>query len=147
VRQRFDAPQLLEIGRIRLFTISVILYTSHVAGGLRGPFMRRSALLVIAVICASQGCVTPHTIHYPSLSFMPSEYERRESQIHDPYPDADFGPDTGNRPIGFRQRPEVLRAQDKHFAAMRRLQSGAPFPAIDVRPRSTGAKYPAAVQR
>lgn len=110
--------------------------------------MRRSALFVIALTCISQGCITPNTTHFPALSFMPAEYERREAQIHDPYPDVSIGPDTGNRPPGFgQQRPETLRAQDKYFAALRRQQSGAPFPVLDTRPRTTGAKYPAAVER
>jgi len=110
---------------------------------------RSGQFLLWSVVLASiSGCFTPYTTHFPSLSFMPSEYERREAQIHDPYPDTDIGPDTGNRPPGFRQqRPEALRAQDKYFASLRRQQSGAPFPALDIRPRTTGAKYPAAVER
>ena len=137
-----------EIGKIRLFTISAILYISLVARGSREDFMRRSALSVIALTCLWQGCITPYTTAFPSLSFMPAEYERREAQIHDPFPDVSIGPDTGNRPPGFtQQRSETLRAQDKYFAALRRQQSGAPFPVLDPRPRTTGVKYPAAVER
>lgn len=137
-----------EIGRIRLFTFSVMLYISPVARGSRDHFMRRSALSVIALTCLLQGCITPYTTAFPSLSFMPAEYERREAQIHDPFPDINIGPDTGNRPPGFtQQRSETLRAQDRYFAALRRQQSGAPFPALDARPRTTGVKYPAAVER
>lgn len=110
--------------------------------------MRRQAALLLVLTCSFlEGCITPHTTHFPSLSFMPTEYERREAQIHDPYPDSDLGPDTNNRPRNFQQRPEALRAQDKHFAAIRRLQSGAPFPALDTRPRTTGAKYRNVVPR
>lgn len=112
------------------------------------PFMRRQAAVVLVLACSClEGCITPNTTHFPSLSFMPSEYERREAQIHDPYPDIDIGPDPGTRPRNFQQRPEALRAQDKHFAAIRRLQSGAPFPVLDTRPRTTGAKYPNVVPR
>ena len=111
-------------------------------------FMRRFGTFLLVITCTWQGCITPHTTHFPSLSFMPSEYERREAQIHDPFPDASIGPDTGNRPPNFRQqRSEVLRAQDKYFAALRRQQSGAPFPVLDPRPRTTGKQYPAAVER
>ena len=110
--------------------------------------MRRQAAIVLVLTCSfAEGCITPHTTHFPSLSFMPSEYERREAQIHDPYPDADMGPDTATRPRGFQQRPETLKAQDKHFAALRRQQSGAPFPVMDTRPRSTGARYSNVVTR
>ena len=110
--------------------------------------MRRQAAVMLVLTCSLlEGCITPHTTHFPSLSFMPSEYERREAQIHDPYPDADIGPDTMTRPRNFQQRPETLRAQDRHFAALKRMQSGAPFPALDTRPRSTGAKYRNVVPR
>lgn len=110
--------------------------------------MRRQSAVVLMLACSfSEGCITPHTTHFPSLSFMPSEYERREAQIHDPYPDADIGPETSTRPRNFQQRPETLRAQDRHFAALRRQQSGAPFPVLDTRPRSTGAKYSNVVPR
>ena len=110
--------------------------------------MCRPATLLLVLACSLlEGCITPHTTHFPSLSFMPAEYERREAQIHDPYPDSDFGPDTATRPRNFQQRPETLRAQDKHFAALKRTQSGAPFPALDTNPRTTGAKYRNAVPR
>ena len=110
--------------------------------------MHRQAAIFLVLACSlAQGCITPHTTHFPSLSFMPSEYERREAQIHDPFADADIGPDTVTRPRNFQQRPETLRAQDKHFAAIKRLRSGAPFPALDARPRNTGAKYPHVVPR
>ena len=110
--------------------------------------MRRQAAIVLVLTCSfAEGCITPHTTHFPSLSFMPAEYERREAQIHDPYPDSDIGPDTATRPLGFQQRPETLRAQDKHFAALRRQQFGAQFPVLDTRPRSTGAKYSNVVPR
>lgn len=148
MRQQFRTLIRPAFGRIRLFTISAILYTTSCSEVPEALVKRRSTLLVIAATCFLQGCITPHTTHFPSLSFMPSEYERREAQIHDPFPDANFGPDTGNRPPNFRQqRPETLRAQDKYFAALRRQQSGAPFPLLDTRARTTGAKYPAAVAR
>jgi len=112
------------------------------------PILRHQAAIKLVLACSLlEGCITPHTTHFPSLSFMPSEYERREAQIHDPYPDADSGPDTATRPRNFQQRPETLRAQDKHFAALKRLQSGAPFPILDTKPRSTGAKYRNVVPR
>ncbi len=110
--------------------------------------MCRKTTVVLVLVCSVlQGCITPHTTHFPSLSFMPAEYERREAQIHDPYADVDIGPDTATRPRNFQQRPETLRAQDKHFASLRRQQSGAPFPAWDIRPRSTGARYSNVVPR
>lgn len=107
----------------------------------------RSAALLALTSSFLAGCITPNTTHFPSLSFMPAEYERREAQIHDPYADSDIGPETYTRPRNFQQRPEPLRAQDRYFAALKRQQSGAPFPAIDTRPRSTGKQYPNAVSR
>lgn len=110
--------------------------------------MRRwsAVMLLVATSCLA-GCITPHTTHFPSLSFMPAEYERREAQIHDPYADTKIGPDTYTRPLNFQQRPETLQAQDRYFAALKRMQSGAPFPAVSAQPRTTGKQYPAAVSR
>lgn len=50
--------------------------------------MRRQSAFMLVLACSClAGCITPHTTHFPSLSFMPSEYERREAQIHDPFAD------------------------------------------------------------
>ncbi len=110
--------------------------------------MRRSALSVIALTCLWQGCITPYTTAFPSLSFMPAEYERREAQIHDPFPDVSIGPDTGNRPPGFtQQRSENAQGSGQVFCCPASPTVGSPFPALDPRPRTTGVKYPAAVER
>lgn len=108
---------------------------------------RPTVVLLVMASALSEGCITPHTTHFPSLSFMPSEYERREAQIHDPYPDIDVGPDTQTRPRDFRQRPETLRAQERYFAALKRLQGGAAFPVLDTAPRTTGKRYMNTVPR
>lgn len=110
--------------------------------------MRRwSAVMLLVVGSCLTGCITPNTTHFPSLSFMPAEYERREAQIHDPYASNNIGPDTYTRPLNFQQRPETLQAQDRYFAALKRMQSGAPFPTMNTQPRTTGKQYPNAVSR
>jgi|JI6StandDraft_1071083.scaffolds.fasta_scaffold401079_1 hypothetical protein len=110
--------------------------------------MRRwSAVMLFVASSCLTGCITPHTTHFPSLSFMPPEYERREAQIHDPYADNKIGPETFTRPLNFQQRPEQLQAKDRYFAALKRMQSGAPFPATSTQPRTTGKQYPEAVSR
>ncbi len=110
--------------------------------------MRRpSPLWMLLIAPALAGCLTTHTVRFPNLTSMPSEYERREAQIHDPYADAQWGPDTGNRPRDYRQRPEARHAKDKFYASLRRQNSGAQFPVLDTRAASTGQKFPAAVQR
>ena len=41
--------------------------------------MRRwSAVMLLVASSCLAGCITPHTTHFPSLSFMPAEYERRD---------------------------------------------------------------------
>lgn len=110
--------------------------------------MRRPSLLWL-LLCAPvwMGCYTTHTMRFPNLAAMPSEYERREAQIHDPFPDTHMGPETFTRPRDFRQRPISRHDKDKFYASMRRQTSGAQFPVIDTRAANTGKKYPAAVKR
>jgi hypothetical protein len=59
----------------------------------------------------------------PTVWWRPAEMERREAQIHDPFPDAKFGPDLEFRPLQYRhQRSEPQRAKDRFYASMLRLQ-------------------------
>jgi hypothetical protein len=84
-------------------------------------------LSVIALLLGSMGCVSPLNTRYPMVVHRPAEMERREAQVHDPYPDSKFGPDTGVRPLGYNeQRSEPQRAKDRYFTAILRTQNGNP---------------------
>lgn len=98
------------------------------------PERRSSAGVALRFLCIAitlgftlSGCVTPMNTRIPSIVHRPAEMERREAQIHDPYPDSKFGPDTGVRPLGFEnQRSEPQRAKDRYFTSMLRTQGGMP---------------------
>ncbi|WP_417848312.1 hypothetical protein [Thalassoglobus sp.] len=82
--------------------------------------------------------MSPFNTRTPTVVHRPAEMERREAQIHDPYPDKVFGPDTGFRPLGFNeQRSEPQRAKDRFYTAMLRSQNANPFAAPQ-----TMAPYP-----
>jgi hypothetical protein len=95
-----------------------------------------------AVLCLS-GCATPWNTRFPTLFPRSVEYEQREAEIQDPYPDADLGPDTGVRPTDYsEQRSEERRAKDRHQSSILRQQFGQPT--SDAGP---GAAYPDAVRQ
>ena len=74
----------------------------------------RSPLLLLLLM----GCMSPFNTRLPTLANKPIETERREAQIKDPYPDSQFGPQTGFRPLGYQaQRSEPLRAKDRYFTS------------------------------
>jgi|SaaInlStandDraft_1057018.scaffolds.fasta_scaffold32691_2 hypothetical protein len=79
------------------------------------------------MLLGSVGCVTPFNTKTPQVVHRPAEMERREAQVHDPYPDATFGPDTGFRPLGYtEQRSEPQRAKDRFYTSMLRSQNSNP---------------------
>lgn len=85
---------------------------------------RQIALLFVTALVQA-GCVNPQTTRVPELASRGSEYERRESQIQDPYPDEDLGPDVGFRPREFReQRSEVQRSKDRSYSSFLRSRVG-----------------------
>ncbi len=58
------------------------------------------------------------TTRIPTLVGKPVEVERREAQIQDPFPDSDYGPETGFRPLNYqKQRAEPLRSKDRFFTS------------------------------
>ena len=70
------------------------------------------------------GATTVTSTRLPQMTPRASEVERRESQIQDPYPDRDLGPDVGFRPRGFEeQRPEIQRTKDRSYSAFLRSQA------------------------
>jgi hypothetical protein len=81
--------------------------------------VRRGArFLLIVGACLSCGCFNPQRTRLPEVVPRNAEYERIESQIHDPYPDRDQGPDTGFRPREFaQQRSEPQRSRDRSYVA------------------------------
>lgn len=106
------------------------------------PVSRRFPLLtLITVATLATGC-SPVTTRYPTLTTMDAEYQRREAQIQDPYPDARMGPDTGFRPLGFEhQRSDAQIAKDRFGAGVQKQRYGNPF----APPPVPTTQYPAAV--
>ena len=105
----------------------------------RLPF---SILLVALLITA--GCVTPWNTKLPGWMPGSLDYERREAEVQDPFPDTDLGPGTSMRPRGYDlQRSEATRAKERSEAAALRRQFGVPGapPAPDL-----GLVYPEAVR-
>lgn len=90
--------------------------------------MRVGIAASVCLLIFGSGCVSPFNTKTPQVVHRPAEVERREAQVHDPYPDSTFGPDTGFRPLGFtEQRSEPQRAKDRFYTAMLRRQNGSPF--------------------
>jgi hypothetical protein len=103
-----------------------------------------AALCLPAFLCAS-GCLTPWNTRFPQLLPRSLEYERRESEVQDPYPESDLGPETASRPRDYgQQRSEPQRARERSEASWLRQQYGQP-PGVDS--PDTGAAYPDAVRQ
>jgi hypothetical protein len=91
------------------------------------------------------GCLTPYNTRLPEVLPRSLEYERRESEVQDPFPDAALGPETEARPPEYgQQRSESRRARDRSAATWMRQQYGQP-PGIDA--PDTGMAYPEAVRQ
>jgi hypothetical protein len=81
----------------------------------------------LAALLLSSGCLTPWNTRFPRLLPTMPQYERRQAEVQDPYPDKSLGPDTGFRPLEFdQQRSEERQAKDKHQATILRQQYGQP---------------------
>lgn len=92
---------------------------------LRGHF----ALWSCCLVCT--GCLSAPTTRLPTLTTRGPDYERRESQVQDPYPDGKVGPEVGFRPPAFEtQRAEPQRVRDRFFTGFLRQQSGPPAPVM-----------------
>lgn len=100
--------------------------------------------LFAALLCAPvAGCITPWNTKMPQWHLSSAEWQRREAQNQDPYPDSDIGPDTGVRPRGYnQQRSDALRSKIRSEDTRIRLQL-APPPGTTNGP---GAQFPEAVQ-
>ena len=85
---------------------------------------------LISATCLLAGCFNAMTTRLPRLTPRAAELERRESQIQDPYPDSDIGPDVDFRPRDFQQqRPETQRYKDRSYSAFVRTHTAQPTPA------------------
>lgn len=94
----------------------------------------------------SCGCLTPLNTKFPTLAPHSTEYEQRESQVQDPFPETDLGPETGFRPPDYeQQRSEVQRAKERFGASILRQQHGSPQPGPV--PGPSGSLYPEAVRQ
>jgi len=90
---------------------------------------------------AAAGC-SPVSTRLPTCTTMNSEYQRREAQIQDPYPDSRMGPDTGFRPREFlNQRSNAQIAKDRFGAALQKQRYGNPY----APPPVPTTQYPEAV--
>lgn len=86
-----------------------------------------SILLVVTPLLVNSGCVTPLNTKLPGWFPGSLEYERREAEVQDPFPDTDLGPGTSMRPRGYDlQRSEATRAKERSEAAALRQQFGVP---------------------
>lgn len=102
-------------------------------------FRRLPFLMLMAA--AAAGC-SPATTRFPTCGTMNAEYQRREAQIQDPYPDSRMGPDTGFRPRDFlNQRSNAQIAKDRFGAALQKQRYGNPY----APPPVPTTQYPEAV--
>jgi hypothetical protein len=100
----------------------------------------------VATLAATSisGCLTPWNTRFPDLVPRSTQYEQAQAEVQDPYPDADIGPETGFRPLGYtEQRSEQVIAKDRAGAAFLRQQYGQPGGGIA--PGPNGSLYPDAV--
>lgn len=94
----------------------------------------RNTLLLTMFVSSTAGCVNPLNTRFPELAPRAPELERRESQIHDPYPDERIGPTVGFRPLNFQQqRSEPQNAKDRFYTSVLRSPN-RPSPALPNRP-------------
>ena len=106
--------------------------------------MNRHLAMLLLVTMMSSGCLTPWNTRFPTWLPGSLAYERRESEVQDPFPDSDLGPGTSMRPPSFdQQRSEATRFKERRAAASLRQQFGVPG---SPRPPELGVVYPEAVR-
>lgn len=89
---------------------------------------------------AGSGCLNPWTTRFPTCQTRDSEFQRREAQVQDPYPDTRMAPETDSRPPSFEvQRSEPQMAKDRFYSGFLRRQFRSPPPPPAIGP---GAAYP-----
>lgn len=108
------------------------------------PFPAFRLLLVLLLALLTSGCITPWNTKLPGWFPGSLEYERREAEVQDPFPDTALGPGTSMRPRDYsQQRSEAMRAKERSEAAALRQRFGVPgAPAAP----ELGQIYPEAVR-
>jgi len=98
---------------------------------------------ILAGLSLGSGCISQWNTRLPRQHQESAEFQRREAQHQDPFPDDTFGPATGFRPPGFEHpRTDPLRTKQQYESVIRKQQYGPP-PGPQVGP---GAQYPDAVR-
>lgn len=98
----------------------------------------RALPLVVVCLC---GCPTPMNTRLPMIGGEEQvDLERRSYNLHDPFPDEDFGPDTMSRPPGFVEQRSEPRRIDESVP----LSATGRDPFLQPQPFSSG--YPGAVR-
>lgn len=106
--------------------------------------MDRSVFAAAILALTASGCLTPWNTRFPDLAPRSTQYEQAQAEVQDPYPDADFGPETGFRPLGYEeQRSEQVIAKERAGAAYLRQQYGNSYGGTP--PGPNGSFYPEAV--
>ena len=78
----------------------------------------------ICLLFLSTGCVNRWNTRLPTCFTRPAEFERREAQVQDPYPDDRLGPDVGFRPLGYQEpRSEPQKVKDQAYVSFLRQQN------------------------
>ncbi len=90
----------------------------------------------LALLCC---CGCPWTTRYPVFNAENNEAARRTSQLQDPFPDNNIGPDAEFRPREFgMQRSEQQLAKSRSYASWLRIQARP----ASVQPAPTGPTLP-----
>ncbi|WP_166820150.1 hypothetical protein [Thalassoroseus pseudoceratinae] len=107
----------------------------------RHPFHLVIIGLGFGLTMFATGCVTPFNTELPQVAPTPQPIERAKYRLHDPFADADAGPDTFTRPPSFQeQRPEPRRTLEG-----RNMLEADPFLGPTL-PPAVSSDYPDAVQ-
>ncbi|NOX54693.1 MAG: hypothetical protein GXP27_09695 [Planctomycetes bacterium] len=106
--------------------------------------MTRSTVATLILLCVASGCITPYNTRLPTLLPRHPAVEKRSYEFHDPFPDPNLGPETDQRPRGYK-RPRTQPRQLWELRGLRQLPSNSP--AEQPAPQSsTGTKYPHVVR-
>lgn len=99
------------------------------------------AAFAAVAVCAVVGCPNPRNTRFPMLAPSNPDVERRLLERHDPFPDANLGPETVQRPRGtVRQRTVPRKAYEDRVLNGLKYESVPPG-----QPIPPSARYPDAV--
>ncbi|HID24546.1 MAG TPA: hypothetical protein EYP14_19405 [Planctomycetaceae bacterium] len=106
--------------------------------------MARSTASSLILLCVASGCITPFNTRLPTLLPRHPAVEKRSYEFHDPFPNPDLGPETDQRPRGYK-RPRTQPRQLWELRKLRQLLT-EPLPNQTQPQSSTGRKYPNVVR-